>query len=161
MRNQRCKKEMAAIGICLLVGAFLFSAVLKAQNVEMAKTVDIVVQALDGRNGKPLGNQHLLVFTGMSSKAVKSHAEHTSLTTDKDGLGTLTVYPTETQWIQVWADGRVLCQTDPNQTSFSVATIMSKGLTAPNTCSALVREPTPGHFIVFARPAYFMEKMKQ
>jgi hypothetical protein len=119
---------------------------LTAQNAGMVKTIDIVVQALDGRNGKPLANQHLLVFTGTSSNAVKSHAEHTGLTTDKDGVGTLTIYPAETQWIQVWADGRVLCQPEPNQSSFSVATIMSKGLATPNTCSALVREPTPGHF---------------
>jgi hypothetical protein len=132
-----------------------------AQNGAMAKTIDIVVQALDGRSGKPLGHQHLLVFTGISGDAVKTHVAHTSLTTDKDGVGTLTIYPTETQWIQVWADGRVLCQPDPNQGSFSVATIMSKGLTTPNNCSALLREATPGHFIVFARPAHFREKMKQ
>jgi len=147
--------------VCFLIGALLSSGAAVAQNRAMAKTTDIVVQALDGRNGKPLVNQHLLVFTGLSSDAVKSHAEHTGLTTNNDGVGTLTIYPTETQWIQVWADGRILCQQDPNQSSFSVATIMSKGVATPNTCSALVREPTPGHFIVFARPAHFNEKLKQ
>ncbi len=149
------------VGMCLLAGVILSSGVAVAQRGAMAQTMVIVVQALDGRNGKPLANQHLLVFTGISSDAVKSHAEHTGLTTDKDGLGTLTIYPSETQWIQVWADGRVLCQQSPNQNSFSVATIMSKGLATPNTCSALVREPNPGHFIVFARPAHFTEKIKQ
>jgi hypothetical protein len=149
------------IGVCFLVVALLSSGAAVAQRGATAKTMDIVVQALDGRNRKPLANQHLLVFTGVSSDGVKSHAEHTGLTTDKDGLGTLTIYPSETQWIQVWADGRVLCQQDPNQNSFSVATIMSKGLATPNTCSALIREPTPGHFIVFARPARFSEKIKQ
>jgi hypothetical protein len=39
--------------------------------------------------------------------------------------------------------------------------IMSKGLATANTCSALVKEPTPGHFIIFARPAHFLEKMKR
>jgi hypothetical protein len=149
------------VGVCFLAGVLLSTGVAVAQRGAMAQTMDIAVQALDGRNGKPLANQHLLVFTGISSDAVKSHADHTGLTTDKNGLGTLTIYPCETQWIQVWADGRVLCQPDPNQISFSVARIMSKGLATPNTCSGLVREPTPGHFIVFARPAHLTEKLKQ
>lgn len=149
------------VGICFLAGVLLSSGAAVAQSRAMAQTTDIVVQALDGRNGKPLANQHLLVFTGASSDAVKSHAEHTGLTTNKNGLGSLRIYPSEAQWIQVWADGRVLCQPDPNQSSFSVTTIMSKGIAAPNTCSALVRTPTPGHFVVFARPARFTEKIKQ
>jgi len=132
-----------------------------AQNPARENTLDITVQVLDGRNGKPLADQHVLVFTGMSSNAVKTHAAHTGLTTDKDGVGMLTIYPAETQWLQVFADGRVVCYPDPNQSSFSVETIMSKGLATPNNCSALVREPTPGHFIVFARLASFREKMKQ
>jgi hypothetical protein len=127
---------------------------------EMSKTIEIQLQALDGRNGKPLQNQRLLVFTGSSVNDLKSHATHLSLTTDKEGLGTLTING-ETRWIQVWTDGRILCQADPNQGTFSVATILSEGLVAPNNCSSLVRDPTPGHIIVFARPAHFLEKMKR
>lgn len=149
------------LGMCSLIGVFLFNATLKAQNAGMAKTLDIMVQVLDGRNGKPLANQHVLVFTGMSSDAVKTHAQHTGVTTDKNGIGTLTIYPTETQWLQVFADGRIPCFPNPNQASFSVSDIMSKGLVTQNNCSALVCEPSPGHFIIFARPAHFMEKMKQ
>jgi hypothetical protein len=149
------------MGTCLLVGLFLFIRVVMAQNKAMENSMGIVVQARDGRNGKPLAHQRLLVFTGESSSSVKSHASHIGLTTDKDGLGTLTINPSEIQWIQVWADGRVLCQPNPNERSFSVATIMSKGLTAPNNCSALLREAAPGHFVLFARPARFMEKMKR
>lgn len=149
------------LGVCFLVGLFLLSTAIFAQAGTLEQPVNIAVQALDGRNGKPLADQHLLVFTGASINAVKSHAEHTGLTTDKDGLGTLTIYPSETQWIQVWADGRILCQDNPNQNSFSVATILSKGLSTPNTCSTLVRESTPGHFIIFARPAHFKEKIRE
>jgi len=152
---------MNRLGMCALAGVLLFSATMKAQNTGMEKTLDITVQVLDGRNGKPLADQHVLVFTGLSSNAVKSHAEHTGLTTGKDGVGTLTIFPSETQWLQVFADGRVLCYPDPNQSSFSVSEIMSKGLATPNSCSKLMREPSPGHFIIFARPASFMEKMKR
>ena len=149
------------VGILLLFGVFSFSTALTAQTRAMPKTINILVQALDGRNGKPLAHQHLLVFTGLSSDAVKSHAEHSGLTTDKKGIGTLTIYSAETQWMQVWADGRILCQQDPNQNTFSIATIMSKGLATPNTCSGVVQEPTPGRLIVYARPAHFAEMAKQ
>lgn len=149
------------LGACFLVGLLLFSNVVFAQAGGLEQPVNISVQALDGRSGKPLANQHLLVFTGASVNVVKSHAEHTGLTTDKDGLGTLTIYPSKTHWIQVWADGRILCQNNPNQDSFSVATIMSKGLATPNTCGTLATETTPGHFIVFARSAHFKEKIRE
>jgi hypothetical protein len=133
---------------------------MKAQRIT-DKTLDITVQVLDGRNGKPLEDQHVLVFTGLSADAVKTHAQHTGVTTDKDGMGTLTIYPGETRWLQVFTDGRIPCFPNPNQASFSVSDIVSKGLVTPNNCSALVREPSPGHFTIFARPAHFMEKMKQ
>ena len=147
--------------VCCLVGVFLSGGAAMSQNQGIPKALDITVQVLDGRNGKPLADQHVLVFTGPSSDAVKTHAQHTGVTTDKDGMGTLTIYPAETQWLQVFADGRIPCFPNPNQASFSVSDIMSKGLVTPNNCSALVREPSPGHFIFFARPAHFMEKMKQ
>lgn len=149
------------VAMCLLGAVFPSAALLKAQTDGVPKSVDISVQVLDGRNGKPIPNQRVLVFVGGSSEAAKSHAEHTDLTTDKDGLGSLRVHPDQTQWIQVWADGRVLCYPDPNQSSFSVNTIMSAGVVTPNSCSELVKEAVPGHLIIFARPARFMEKMKR
>jgi len=152
---------VSRLGVYALIGMLLLSTTMKAQNAGVEKTLDIKVQVLDGRNGKPLADQHILVFTGLSSTAVKTHAAHMDITTGKDGIGTLTIYPTETQWLQVFADRRVLCYPDPNQSSFSVSDIMSKGLATPNNCSALVREPKPDHFIIFARPAHFREKMKQ
>jgi hypothetical protein len=167
MRNGRSEGRTGAIvrrlrlGGCSLIGVLLLGSTLKAQNAGMEQPLNITVQVFDGRNGKPLKDQHVLVFTGMSSSAVKSHAQHTGVTTDKDGVGTLTIYPGETQWLQVFTDGHVPCFPNPNQASFSVSDIMSKGLVTPNNCSALVKEATPGHLVVFARPAGFMEKMKQ
>ena len=91
---------MNRLGMYALTGALLFSPAMKGQRIT-DKTLDITVQVLDGRNGKPLADQHVLVFTGLSSDAVKTHAQHTGVTTDKDGVGTLTIYPGETQWLQV------------------------------------------------------------
>ena len=147
---------MNRVSIYALVAALLCSTMMKAQT---DKTLDITVQVLDGRNGKPLADQHVLVFTGLSADAVKTHAQHTGVTTDKDGMGT--IYPGETQWLQVFTDGRIPCFPNPNQASFSVSDIMSKGLVTPNDCSAQVQQASPGHFVIYARPAHFMEKMKQ
>jgi hypothetical protein len=152
---------MNRIGICALAGVLLFGATKKTQSAGKGESLLITVQVLDGRNGKPLADQHVLVFTGISINAAKSHAAHTELTTEKTGAGTLTIYPAETQWLQVFTDGRVLCYPNPNQSSFSVSEIMSKGLATPNDCGALIKEPSAGRFIIFARPPRFMEKMKQ
>jgi len=151
-----------SVAMWLVVGTVFSSTTLpKAQTEGVPKNVDIAVEVLDGRNGKPIPNQRVLVFVGASSEAAKSHAEHMDVTTDNDGLGTLSVHPDQTQWIQVWADGRVLCYPDPNQSSFSVDKIMSAGIVTPNSCSEVVKDPMPGHLIIFARPARFMEKMRR
>lgn len=157
----RSVRDRLTVAACSIAAIVCFSSVLKAQTEGMPQSVDIAVQVLDGRNGSPIPNQRVLVFVGGSSEAAKSHAAHTDLSTDRDGLGTLRIHPSETQWIQVWVDGRVLCYADPNQSSFSVATIMSTGVVTPNNCSPVAKNPMPGHLIVFARPARFMEKMKR
>jgi hypothetical protein len=108
------------LGIYALTGALFFSLSMKDQRIT-DKTLDITVQVLDGRNGKPLADQHVLVFTGLSSDAVKTHAQHTGLTTDKDGMGTLTIYPGETQWLR---------------SSRTVVSLASQTLTKPALASA-------------------------
>ncbi|MCU1220986.1 MAG: hypothetical protein JWN42_2183 [Candidatus Angelobacter sp.] len=133
----------------------------EAQDALAVKKLEITVQAIDGRNGKDLAHQRLLIFTGRSSDDVKTHAAHVELTTDKKGMGTLSLDASKALWIQPWADGRTLCQQVPNQNSFSVDEIISKGLATPNTCSSVVKESAPGRLIIFARPATLMEKMKR
>jgi hypothetical protein len=118
-----------------------------------------VIEAFDGRDGKPLADQRLLVFTGM--EPLIGRAMHTLLTTDKNGSGTLPVQPSEVQWIQVWVDGDALCQREPNPYSFSIVAIRAKGQAAPNNCSAFVRHATPGHLTVFARPENLVERMRE
>ena len=91
----------------LLAGVLLLGT-----SAAVAQRLDITVQVFDGRNGKPMADQHVLVFTGLSADAVKTHAQHTGVTTGKDGVGTLTIYPGETQWLQVFTDGAP-CFPDP------------------------------------------------
>ena len=64
-----------------------------AQDALAVKRLEITVQAIDGRNGKALAHQRLLISTGMSRDDVKTHAAHVELTTDKEGMGTLSLIP--------------------------------------------------------------------
>ena len=140
--------------LCLLVGLVGIGVTAMAQDRQ------IIVWAMDALSGKPLANQHLLVFGGESAEAVKQHKKQYELMTDKDGLATLTLTP-ETQMLQVWVDGHVLCQSEPNSKSFSVADILVSGLNTPNTCSLASQKAVPGNLVVFARSAHFWEKMRQ
>ncbi len=139
----------------------VLAQVLLASVMVWAQENRIVVQAVDGRNGKPIANSRLLIFSGETTEDVKQHRNHSDLVTDAGGLATLTFSSAEVKWIQIFVDGSVLCQTEPNSKSFSVGEIMSTGLKTPNTCNSLATEAAPGHFLVFARPAHFMEKMRQ
>lgn len=122
--------------------------------------IEIVVQALDGRTGKPIENQHLLLFGGESAETAKQHKQHYELVTGRDGTATLSLTP-EIQWLQVWMDWHVLCESEPKSNSFPVRDILVSGLSAPNTCGAASETAAPGHLVVFARPAHFWEKMRQ
>jgi hypothetical protein len=159
--DERTAMNLIRAGISSLAAMLWCSGSALAQDAKETPSINIVVQAFDGRNGKPLQNQHLLVFTGPTRAAVISHASNMELTTDKSGSGTISLDPAEVRWIQVWADGRVPCQPNANQESFGVATIMSKGVATLNNCSAVVHEASPGQFIVFARPKSFSEKMHE
>jgi hypothetical protein len=141
-------------GLCILLG------LIGIGTAAMGQDKQIVVQAVDARNGKPIANQHMLVSGGDSPEAVRQQKIQYDLTTDKDGLATLTLVP-GTQWLQVWIDWYVLCQRDPNSKSFPVMDILVSGLSTPNTCSSVSEKAAPGHIVVFARPAHFWEKMRQ
>ena len=141
-------------GLCLLLG------LIGIGTAAMGQDKQIVVQAVDARNGKPITNQHVLVFGGDSPEAVRQHKSQYELMTDKDGLATLTLVP-GTQWLQVWMDWHVLCQSEPNSKSFPVRDILDSGLSTPNTCSSVSEKAAPGHLVVFARPERFWEKMRQ
>jgi hypothetical protein len=125
----------------------------------LAQDTKLTLMALDGRNGKPLPTQRLLVFIGASPKDVQQHKQSLDVTTDKDGVAILPITRTDTQWLQVFVDFRTLCQTEPNTKSFSVDEIVSGGLTTPNNCGSFRVNATANHLVVFARPATIKEKM--
>jgi hypothetical protein len=82
------------------------------------------------------------------------------LLTNHLGLVTLAA-PATVKWIQVLPDWKTLCQSDPTRNTFNVDAILSTGLAAPNTCSALAQKAPPGQFILFARPSTAKEELKR
>jgi hypothetical protein len=141
-----------------LIAPTIFLAFILAASA-MAQVKEITLQAMDGKTGKLLANQRLLVFAGDTAEAATFHHQNFVLTTDDNGKAKLPIASTDTQWIQVWVDGLTLCQTKPNSLSFKVETIAALGLSAPNTCSPLAQAPKSGVFTVFARESTLVEKM--
>ncbi len=147
----RILKSLLVSGLMLVNGT----------GIAVGEDAQITVQALDGRNGRPLMNRRLLVFVGGSEEEVRLETRHFELVSDKAGIAHLTVSPPKILWLQAWPDWYILCQHTPNHNTFSVAEILSNGQVAPNTCGAAAQKPVPGRFTLFARPAHFWERMRQ
>jgi hypothetical protein len=127
----------------------------------MAQESDIVVQVLDGKNGKPIANNHLLIFTGVSVEDVRAHKNHIEARTDAMGTALLSVDVRSTSRIQVWVDWHVLCQEPLDSKTYSVEEILKGGLNTSNSCGSIEQPLSPKRLVVFARPAHFWEKMRQ
>ncbi len=146
--------------MCRRMFLFMLLTIISAGRV-IAQNAAIKIQGLEGKTGKPLASQRLVIFGGESAEAATFHHTAFDITTDEWGIAELKFDPAKTSWIQVWADGMTLCQTKPNVGSFSVEKILTTGLSAPNSCSSLVQAAAPGHFIVYARSSSIREKMSR
>lgn len=153
-RHSLVQRRLSVYALLLLMAVGAPSAAAFA-----SENTIIIIRAVDGRTGKALENQHLLLFGGSSMQAAREQQQHYEIVTGTDGFATLTLAP-ETRWLQVWIDWHVLCA--PKNSMFSVANILNSGISSPNTChSALTTKAAPGYLVVFARPMHFWEKMRQ
>ena len=124
-----------------------------------AQGSSITLAAVNGRNGKAMPHQRLLVFMGSSQDEVRFHKLSADVTTDEHGRAVLQIPPGSVQWVQVFADSQTLCQSEPNNRSFSLENVLSSGVSTPNNCGLFLQEPKPGQLTVFSRPPTFREKM--
>ena len=143
-------KNLLALMLAIPFG--LFNFVLHAQSVS------INLEAINGKNGKPMPYQRLLVFMGDSQEDVRFHKYSQDVTTDEHGDAVLKIPKATIQWMQVFVDYRTLCQTEPNRRSFSLAKIVESGEATPNDCSVVRKDLKPNQLVVFARPATLREK---
>ena len=144
-----------------IVRMFIIIGLLFAAQLSVANENPIVIDLVDGRTGKPIPNEHILVFQGSTQKDVRAEKSHKNLQADTNGTAILTLDGPSVLRIQVWVDGYVLCQDTPNSKSYSVQKIRETGLNAPNNCSSMTRENAPNHFAVYVRHAHFWEKMRR
>jgi len=141
--------------ICITVLYLATAANLASSSPE--KQIEIMV--VNGRNGKPMANETLLVFLGNSDEEVRKKRHHIRLQTDVHGIAILPRNESTYSRVQVWVDHRTLCQNNPNNRTFDLDKIRRTGVSTPNNCENIQREQSPNQFVVFARRATLREKM--
>src|SRR5579863_10121033 len=99
----------------------------------------ITIHIVNGKYNKPLANEHVLVFYGDSEADISAEKHHYETRTDTAGNARVIG---ATGLVQVWVDWHPLCEA--RVTSFSVESIRSSGIVAPNTCGSATHEATPG-----------------
>jgi hypothetical protein len=136
----------------------IIAVIIAAGFTAMAQDNRIVIHLIDGRNGKPVSNEHLLIFQGASPEDIKEHRSHLDLQTDANGIAFL---PTDAMpQIQVWPDWHKICRSAASNSIFSLEEIKKNGAATPNSCGSTTMKLVPNHFYIFARPLNFREKMR-
>ena len=69
-----------------------------------AQGFSITLAAIDGRNGKAMPHQRLLVFMGDSQEDVRFHRQSKDVTTDEHGRAVLQIPQKTIHWVQVFVD---------------------------------------------------------
>jgi hypothetical protein len=132
---------------------------LLASSLTHAQSTKVTVAAFDGKSGKPLTEQRLLIFVGETQEEANLHKRSLDLVTGKDGSAVLHFDDRRDRWIQVFVDFHTLCQSTPRAPSLSVGEIITSGLSAPNTCGSVRLGTTPSRLNVYARAPTLREKM--
>ena len=119
----------------------------------------VTIRLVNGKNGKPMEHERLLIFFGSSPQDVRFHKGPIDLHTDSKGEATLPSNELTFLYFQVFVDFRTLCEKNPNDRSFAVADILRDGEQAPNICGEIAIPKTPGTLVIYALPATLKEKM--
>ena len=174
------KRKHVFLARDFLIGALIVSA-------PLVHAQEIRIRVLNGRNGKPIMNECLNVWTGTGRGA------HMVAATDKDGVAALRVADTkilaetvcqgwpdqasglsDVERITISGDRYIACQeygkivpgeppTDPLTTmpSYPIKKILESGITSANTCGKLRIEAKPSELVFFVRPRSFWERMRE
>jgi hypothetical protein len=118
----------------------------------------ITTRLLNGKSDKPMKNERLLIFFGASPHDVQMQKGQLDLHTDANGEASLPQNEPALLYLRVLVDFRTYCQENPI-TVASVEDIIEHGLQTPNDCGKALAAPSPGTFVIYARPATVKEKM--
>jgi len=153
LRRQHTRSTAAhVILITLLV-------IVAASKPAFAQTKELTLQALNGKNGKPLPNQRLLLFAGLTEEDARMHSISFAAVTNASGLATIQIDPAKVRYLQVFADFMTVCIQEPNRYTIALSEIMNTGGSTPNNCGTLHAPSAPGKLIIYAREPTSKEKM--
>ena len=134
--------------------SILFS-MLAVASCATAANVGISIHVIDGKHGKPVANEHLLVFYGDSEAQVLAQKHHFETRTNSAGDVLLNLV---NGFLQVWIDRHPLCQ--PSIDIFNIETIQSSGIVAPDICGSATHQALPGNLYLFVRKETLVEGMR-
>ncbi len=124
----------------------------------VGQEASITIRLVDGRNGRPMGGNRLLVFFS-DSQDLRGNRKSSPFVTGKDGIAEVRLDLLHAKWIQVFSDWNHVCSDSPNQIAFSFESIRREGVVAPNTCGKTRAQIQAGTLTIYARPETFLEKM--
>jgi hypothetical protein len=139
---------------CSLVAgiALLTAPIGRAHEIfPVAHTQPITVRILTGKGGQPLAHLHLILVGGYDRSDMHDQLFREEALTDARGQARLSNQMANLPWLQVWVNGKPLCQSNPRKASFSVELIRRDGLSTPNHCGPVMVEDAPGVFNVFVK----------
>jgi hypothetical protein len=119
----------------------------------------IRIQILDGKTGRPITNQHLLIMRP-DGRALDGGRNLPSLTTDGEGYAPIPTPDPSVPNLVVNVDLHRPCSKTGVHT-FPLARIHSTGVVSENTCRPRIKlYPQPGTLVFFVRPETFLEKIR-
>jgi hypothetical protein len=137
----------------------IFIVMLTTSRPAFAQTKELTLQALNGKNGKPLTNQRLLFFAGLTEEDARHHSSSFEARTNASGLAVVQIDIAKVRYLQVFADFMTVCIQAPNNYTIALSEIMNTGGSTPNTCGTLHTSSAPGKLTIYAREATLKEKM--
>ncbi|MGD0444686.1 MAG: hypothetical protein ABSA39_12190 [Edaphobacter sp.] len=120
------------------------------------------VQILNGKNGKPVANEHVNLFRSGDFGDLAGDRNVRGFKTDVDDVITTSDIAPDIHSFLVSVDWHRQCTENEksNRIAFSLQEIFVKGVVSENTCKPKVkRTAEPGTLILFVRDETFFEKM--
>ena len=112
----------------------------------------IQIHVIDGRTGKPISHEHVLIF--VTNDLHYPEARLIDRSTDDRGIVDIRL---DSRYIQIFVDWHVLCFKHPNQIEYATSEVASKGVKSSDSCGKVEVNLKPGDLYIFARPRRWWE----
>lgn len=114
----------------------------------------IQVHALDGRTGKPISNEHVLIFVTDDPENPKARLIDRST----DARGIVAIQNVDFRYLQVFVDWHILCVKHPNnKLEYTASEVVNKGVISSDSCGKVKVNLQPGDLYIFTRPRHWWE----